>query len=210
MVDKTLSINLYIRSYFNSSLRGVHMDIDLSHHSMKRALIRLMFLMLVIVGTGLVIAPNRAEAINLAECTGTHTANWSPGLTNTEHPVNVSTTSNWNLCVLPLGATASSVQNFQATFSCQSLLLQTPPISWVINWNDGTTSTYEFTATVNNIGNLNTTILGTGKITDGRYKNANATTTFVLANLKSILNNDCNQPTGVVQVSGPSTLTISP
>ncbi|RMQ49240.1 hypothetical protein ALQ04_00260 [Pseudomonas cichorii] len=185
------------------------MDINLSRHSMKSYLIRLTFLLLVVIGAGLHATPGRADPVSLVECIGTHQANWSPGLTNTEHLVNVSTTSNWN-CLLPVGASASSVQEFQATFSCQSLFLQTQPITWTIKWNDGVTSTYEFMAQVNNILNLETFIISNGKITNGRYKNASARTVFELKNLKSILNNDCNQPTGVTQVSGVAKLVITP
>ncbi|MEN1832191.1 hypothetical protein AAIM60_04870 [Pseudomonas lijiangensis] len=180
---------------------------------MKNLLLRLSLLLMLLVSAGLLVAPGRAEAVNLASCTGTHTANWSPGLTNTAQLINVSTSSNWPVCVslsAPLITSASSAQTFQANFSCQSLLLQTPPITWVINWNDGSTSTYEFTANVNNVGTLNTTIVGTGKIIDGRYKNANATSTFVLGNLTALLNNECNQPAGITQVSGLSELVITP
>ncbi|MFJ4144929.1 hypothetical protein [Pseudomonas sp. NPDC089734] len=192
------------------------MDNDLAHHSIKNALFRLTLLLMLIIGAGLLVTPDRAQAqvANLATClTGTHTATWSPGLTNTDQLINVSTTSNWAPCVspsAPLAVSASSSQSFQATFSCQSLLLQTSPITWVINWSDGATSTYEFTATVNNIGNLNTTIVGVGKILDGRYKNAKAMTTFVLGDIESILNNDCAQASGVTQVKGASSLVIAP
>ncbi|KPZ11826.1 hypothetical protein RYA99_17625 [Pseudomonas syringae pv. actinidifoliorum] len=179
------------------------------------SLVRLATLLLIIVCMGLIFAPERSQAqvANLATClTGTHTANWSPGLTNTDQLVNVSTTSNWGPCVspsFPLAVSASSSQNFQANFSCQSLLLQTPTITWVINWSDGATSTYEFSATLNNIGNLNTTIVGVGKIVDGRYKNAKAMSTFVLGDIESTLSNDCAKTTGVTSVSGLSTLVIA-
>ncbi|GFM66283.1 MULTISPECIES: hypothetical protein [Pseudomonas] len=186
------------------------MDIHFSHPPMKSALLRLTLLLMFIVGTSLLVVPGRAEAINLAECTGTHTAEWSPGLTNTAQTITVSTKSNWAACVLPLGASATSEQSFQATFSCKSFFLETPTITWVINWNDGATSTYAFTAQIENTGNLNTTITGNGTITDGRYKGAKAQTLFTLVNLKSILNNDCNQPSGVTKVSGASTLVILP
>ncbi|WP_260407339.1 hypothetical protein [Pseudomonas cichorii] len=186
------------------------MDIDFSHHPMKNALIRLALLLMFIVGTSLLVAPGRAEAVNLAECTGNHTAEWSPGLRNTEQTITVSTNSNWAVCVLPLGVSAISAQSFQATFSCQSFFLETPTITWVINWSDGATSTYAFKAQIDNLGNLNTTIIGDGTIIDGRYKGAKARTLFTLVNLKSILNNDCNQPSGVTKVSGASKLVILP
>jgi hypothetical protein len=45
---------------------------------------------------------------------------------------------------------------------------------------------------------------------DGRFKGASASTTFVLQDVANILNNDCNQPSGVTQMSGLTTLIISP
>lgn len=177
-------------------------------------LARLAGVLLVIVCMGF-FAPQRAqaEALNLVTCTGTHTTNWSPGLTNTSQTIVVSTTSNWSPCVslsFPLVTSASSSESFQSTFSCQSLLLPTSSRTWVISWSDGVTSTYTFNATINNIGTLNTTIVGVGAIVDGRYKGANATSTFLLGNLQSTLNDSCDTATGVTSVSGLSTLVITP
>ncbi|RMU28480.1 hypothetical protein ALP32_200202 [Pseudomonas avellanae] len=45
---------------------------------------------------------------------------------------------------------------------------------------------------------------------DGRYKGANATSTFFLGNLQSTLNDSCDTATGVTSVSGLSTLVITP
>jgi hypothetical protein len=191
------------------------MDALDSGFSACKNLIRLTIVLMVIFSTSLSVAPRRADAqgINLATClTGTHTAQWSPGVTHTEKQVNVTTTSNW-VCAVPTLALltgAQSTQTFQASFSCGSLFKQTAPITWVINWNDGVTSTYEFIASVTSTGNLNTTITGAGKIVNGRFKGANALTTFVLQDVANILNNDCNQPSGVTQMSGLTTLIISP
>lgn len=177
-------------------------------------LIRLAIVLMVIFSTSLSLAPRRADAqgINLATClTGTHTAEWSPGVTHTEKQVNVTTTSNW-VCAVPTLALlngAKSTQTFQASFSCGSLFKQTAPITWVINWNDGVTSTYEFIASVTSSGNLNTTITGAGKIVDGRFKGADAITTFILVNVPGLLNNACNKD-GVTKMSGLTTLIISP
>jgi hypothetical protein len=181
----------------------------------RKNLIRLTIMLMVIFSTSLLLAPKRAEAqgIDLATClVGTHTAKWSPGVTHTEQQITVTTTSDWTCSVpsLALLTDAKSTQTFQASFSCGSLFKQTAPITWVINWNDGVTSTYEFIASVTSTGNLNTTITGAGKIVDGRFKGANALTTFVLQDVANILNNDCNQPSGVTQMSGLTTLIISP
>lgn len=171
-------------------------------------------LLLIIFCMGLFFAPERAQAINLAACPiGTHTANWSPGVTNTAKPTDVLTTSNWGPCVLPAFpqvVSASSIQSFQAPLSCQSLLLQTSNVVWIITWSDGVTSTYTFNTSFNTVGGLITAVLGTGTITDGRFKNAIAVSTFELGNIQATLNNSCSTTGGVNGVSGLSTLVITP
>lgn len=191
------------------------MDALDSGSSACKNLIRLIIVLMVIFSTSLSLAPRRADAqgINLATClAGTHTAEWSPGVTHTEKLITVKTSSDWT-CSAPTLALlngAKSTQTFQASFSCGSLFKQTEPITWVLKWNDGVTSTYQFNANVTNAGNLNTTITGTGKIVDGRFKDADAITTFILLDVPGLLNNDCNQPSGVTQMSGLTTLIISP
>ncbi|KPW68497.1 Uncharacterized protein ALO81_03965 [Pseudomonas cannabina] len=195
-------------------VRETIMDIHVARASSTS--VKLATLSLVIVCTGLLLAPERsqAEEANRTIClAGTHTANWSPGVTNTAKDVNVSTTSKWGPCASHpqlKGVSASSSAHFKANFSCKSLLLQTNPIVWDIKWSDGAASTYKFIAILNNIGNLSTTILGVGTIMDGRYKGASAVSTFVLSSDSSSPNNDCNKWSGVTQVSGLSTLVIAP
>ena len=125
------------------------MDTRLFNGSLPRFL-ALLLVSIVCAGLFLTAKPAQAQVENLATCMlGTHTAAWSPGLTNTVQPINVSTVSRWGPCVSlshPLAVSASSTQSFQATFSCLSLFLQTQPITWVINWSDGASSTYEFTS----------------------------------------------------------------
>lgn len=183
--------------------------------SARKNLIRLSIVLMVIFSISLLLAPKRADAqeVNLATClAGTHTAKWSPGVTHTEQQITVTTTSDWTCSVpsLALLTGARSTQTFQASFSCDSLFKQTEPITWIIKWNDGQTSTYRFTASVTSVGNLNTSITGAGKIVDGRFKDADAISTFALLDVPSLLSNDCNQPSGVTQMSGLTTLIISP
>lgn len=93
---------------------------------------------------------------------------------------------------------------------CGPVMQPTSSRKWVITWSDGVTSTYEFKATINNIGTLNTTIVGVGTMVDGRYNGANVTSTFLLGNFQSTLEDSCNTAIGVTSVSGLSTLVITP
>lgn len=191
------------------------MDTHVTHASFSQVRLASL-LLLVIVCTGLFFAPERsqAEVANLVTCpVGTHTATWSPGVTNTAKTTDVVTTSNWGPCVLPsfpLVVSASSIQSFQAPLSCQSLLLQTSNVVWIITWSDGVTSTYTFNTSFNTVNGLITAVLGVGTITDGRFKDATALSTFELVNFQAALNNSCGTTTGVTGVSGLSTLVITP
>ncbi|KPW68449.1 hypothetical protein [Pseudomonas cannabina] len=101
----------------------------------------------------------------------------------------------------------SSSQSFQAPLSCNALLQNTTDVEWIINWSNGTTSTYKYDAFYNDTVGLNKTIVGIGKIVAGRYTGALAITTYVLFNLGL---NDCATTTGVASMSGPSNLIIIP
>ncbi|MCC7633538.1 hypothetical protein [Stenotrophomonas rhizophila] len=153
----------------------------------------------------LVAAPS-AQATVI--CTGNHTANWDPGVTNTTQTHTVSTETDWSCAgvgTLPILVGATSVEQFTAPFSCQSLLSPAPAI-WTIHWSDGGSSTYSFTATVNAIsGNL--VIVATGNITQGRYVGRSAVAQFNLLNLGATLNAACAS-TGVTDGGGPSTFVI--
>lgn len=163
-----------------------------------------------LLGLGILAAPAPAQAlgVNLAQCTGTHNAQWSPGATNTPKLITVSTQSQWT-CVqlqLPLLINASSTNQFTAQFSCESLLAPVPA-TWTINWGDGATSTFTFNSTVEAVdGNL--VITAPGTITAGRYAGSTALATFILENLGATLENLC-ATTGVTNATGASTLTIT-
>ncbi|WP_232538366.1 hypothetical protein [Pseudomonas syringae] len=77
-------------------------------------------------------------------------------------------------------------------------------------WSDGATSTYTFNTSFNTVNGLITAVLGVGTITDGRFKNATALSTFELGNFQAALSNSCGTTTGVTGVSGLSTLVITP
>lgn len=163
-----------------------------------------------LLGLGILAAPVPAQAlgVNLAQCTGTHNAQWSPGATNTPQLITVSTQSQWT-CVqlqLPLLINASSNNQFTAQFSCESLLAPVPA-TWTITWGDGATSTFAFNSTVEAVdGNL--VITAPGTITAGRYAGSTAVATFILENLGATLENLC-ATTGVTTATGASTLTIT-
>lgn len=154
-----------------------------------------------------------AQGLVLEDCTGLHSANWSPGVTNTPSLHTVTTTSNWE-CTGTGGllSPASSINQFQATFACSGLLAPVDGLIWTINWNDGQpgpTSTFSFNVMVEAVdGNLVITS-NNGKITKGRFAGSGAVATFTLLGLEGLLNNQCVQPGGLTGAGGATTLTIT-
>lgn len=149
--------------------------------------------------------PAHAQGLTLVACAGTHTATWTPGLTNTAKTVTVSTNSLWSC---PLSATsASSQQKFPQELSCDSLL-QPTSVTWVIVWADGETSTTQLKGDVEDVdGNLVVPL--TGSVTEGLYKGDNVAITVTDTNLGATLNSACSSPGGLTNASGPTLLTIT-
>lgn len=171
------------------------------------------FALVAFLGLGLTLMPATAKAADpaLVQCTGLHSATWSPGVTNTAAPHTVTTTSEWECAGLSVPTTASSTNQFQATFACSGLLAPVNNLVWTINWDDSAlpaTSTFSFNVTVEAVdGNLVITS-NNGSITAGRYAGKSAVATFTLLGLQGLLNNQCNTPGGLTSAGGPTTLTI--
>lgn len=153
--------------------------------------------------------PTGAKALDLVACVGDHSAEWSPGVTNTEQEHTVVTETDWECTRLlnPFWSMSATFhEEHQAVFSCASLL-DAVPVTWTFEWEDGVTSTFAFTASVSSVaGNL--VILAPGTITAGRYAGSSATATFTLLNLASTLELACASPEGVAGASGPTVFTI--
>lgn len=156
----------------------------------------------------MVFAPARthAQGLTLVACEGTHSATWTPGLTNTAQDVTVATQSLWS-CPLS-GTSASSAQKFQQELSCDSLL-QPTSVTWVIKWANNQTSTAQLSGDVEDIdGNLVVPLTGT--ITAGLYQGNNIAITVTDTNLGATLSSACSSPGGLTTASGPSILAITP
>jgi hypothetical protein len=175
-------------------------------HNEKKVALSVVVFCLALAALG---SPAGAKALDVVTCLGAHSAEWSPGVTNTEQQHTVVTDTNWDCTRLlnPLWSTSATFhEEFQAEFSCSSLL-DAVPVTWTVQWEDGATSTFQFTASVNSVaGNL--VILAPGTITAGRYAGSNATATFTLLNLASTLELACASPEGVTGASGPSVFAI--
>lgn len=185
------------------------------HNMIERAsTFGLSFGLIAATGLALSMAPGsaRASGPTVETCTGLHQATWSPGVTNTPALHTVTTVSNWECTGLDPLVSASSVDQFEATFACTGLLAPVNGLVWTIDWGDQNgpaTSTFSYNVTVEAVdGNLVITS-NNGKITAGRYAGSTAVATFVLLGLAGLENNQCNASGGLTGAGGATTLTIT-
>jgi hypothetical protein len=143
-------------------------------------------------------------------CVGSHSATWNPGVKNTPQLIEVSQVSEWD-CVQdgqdapPVHASSKKV--FNATFSCQSLNDPTQTEFPIIWGDDGSQSTFKFTAKVTAVKN-NLNITAEGTITDGRFQGSKARATFNIRNYAATVTKQCDGSQGATSASGNSTFEI--
>ncbi|MGV9314563.1 hypothetical protein ACWDR0_20610 [Streptomyces sp. NPDC003691] len=143
----------------------------------------------------------------LVTCTGSTTVAFSPGLTDTEQTVSV---SGQDTAVLCLSLTHPQLTSFVAPFSgtatqsCTSLFAGGSGTE-TLHWNNGTTSTWEYT---NSFSNVNGTKVGTstGPITSGTLAGTEVTQTITFPNLDL---SACSAPQGLTGLSGIDTWTLT-
>ncbi|MEV7216463.1 hypothetical protein AB0O31_25650 [Kitasatospora cineracea] len=155
-------------------------------------------------------APATLATIN---CTGWTYTTYSPGLTHTVRPTTVTVDGNLNVTgphsptgsCLAVGSTASAGErNVTALLelSCDQLLTETGVET--VHWNNGTSSSFPFTATVAR-GLATTVITETGTVTSGEFLGGTAVETFTAPNLDLLA---CDSPAGATTLNFATVLTI--
>ncbi|WP_342378765.1 hypothetical protein NVS55_05140 [Myxococcus stipitatus] len=159
---------------------------------------------------GALMLPGAASALGLITCPlGTSQVSYSPGITNTPTPTNVSGVELSGLCTglgLPVGV-SSFTTSFAgtATLSCSGLFTVGEGEQTFV-WNNGATSTWRYTATTPVIVNGQRVITSTGVITSGLLAGMQVTQVLTLANLDLM---PCDSSGGLTTTSGPSTYTFT-
>ncbi|MGQ4490257.1 hypothetical protein ACN6LM_000787 [Streptomyces sp. SAS_281] len=118
--------------------------------------------------------PAAADPLDLATCAGTATYQFSPGVTNTPQNIQVTRDIDLGLCVTPLLASASN--HVTAGLKCSNLLLATPG-QLVLTWNNGQSSTFDYTTVFNTVNGV-TSLIQSGSITSGRFAGSLAVLTM--------------------------------
>ncbi|WP_327072264.1 hypothetical protein OG196_01620 [Kitasatospora purpeofusca] len=142
-------------------------------------------------------------------CTGSDTTNYSPGLRTTSQTVSTYGTDEGHGCT-GLGR-ISGLTSFSASFTGQYTASCLSPIqsgsgTETLTWNDGSTSTWQWSSSVatNSAGQL----VGTynGPITSGAYAGTNLNNTDVEPNTNVAA---CTAAPGLTQTTGTATWTFT-
>ena len=162
-----------------------------------------------LLGTGGFAEQASAQSV---VCAGTETATYNPPLTNTQQEEQVTATTSYSPCVV-LGVSGISSGTAYSNppirdLSCTALLGGGPSIR-IINWSNGLSSTLSYTSNVNSVNGL-LVVTMTGNISAGLFKGQSAVGVVTVNNLSQADFLTACSGSGVVSLSGPSTLTIAP
>jgi hypothetical protein len=161
------------------------------------------------------VAPSSASAsIASILCTGWTYTTYTPGLTNTTKSTTVVDDGNLNVIdthsptgsCLAIGSSASAGERnvtAQLDLSCTQLIVESGVET--IDWNDGQSTSFEFSATVTR-GLSTTVVLETGTVTSGEFSGATVIETFTAPNLAFAA---CGTPGGVTALDFATVLTIA-
>ena len=174
-------------------------------------------LLALLVGTTTVGAAGPAHALGGAtlNCTGWSYTTYSPGLTNTVQPVTVTVDGDLGLVddhsptgtCLALGTAATAGERDVTavlTIGCNQLLTETGVET--IAWNDGQSTSFQFTATAAHTS-ATVVLTETGTVTSGEFLGEHVVETFTAPNTAFL---DCATPAGVTSLNYATVLTILP
>jgi len=159
--------------------------------------------------------PANATSVASITCTGWTYTTYAPGLTDTVKSTKVVDEGYYNVITdhsptgscLALGSSASAGQrDVTATLnvSCNAILTETGIET--INWNDGQSTSFPFTATAAHVGS-NTVLTETGQVTSGEFNGDHVVETFTAPNLDFLA---CDTTTGVTSLDFADVITILP
>lgn len=159
--------------------------------------------------------PVHAAGTATISCTGWSYTTYSPGMTTTIRPLLVSVDGDLGLvdehsptgtCVASGTAATSGERDATAvlTLGCDQLLTETG-VETVV-WNDGQSTSFQFTATVAHTAAA-VVLTETGTVTSGEFLGEHVVETFTAPNTALLA---CLTPTGVTSLNYATVLTILP
>jgi hypothetical protein len=181
----------------------------------RRPLVLAGLLALAFGGVAAGSAPAHAVDLTSMSCSGWTYTTYSPGLTNTVQTTTVVDEGYYDVITAnsPTGAcpavgsgATSGRRDVTATLSlsCNALLTETGVET--IDWNDGRSTSFPFTAVAAHIGS-NTVLTETGTVDQGEFDGDSVVETFTAPNLDFAA---CDTPAGVTSLDYLDTLLITP
>lgn len=172
-------------------------------------------LALLIGGTVSAAGPAHASGLATISCTGWSYTTYSPGVTNTVRPVTVTVDGDLGLvddhsptgtCLAVGTAATSGERDVTAllTLGCNQLLTETG--TETIAWNDGQSTSFQFTATAAHTAAA-VVLTETGTVTAGEFLGDHVVETFTAPNTAFLA---CSTPAGVTSLNYATVLTILP
>jgi len=160
-------------------------------------------------------APAHAAGSATISCTGWSYTTYSPGLTNTVRPLMVTVDGDLGLvdehspiatCVSAGTAATAGERDVaaQLTLGCNQLLTETGVETIV--WNDGQSTSFQFTATAAHTATA-VVLTETGTVVSGEFLGEQVVETFTAPNTALLA---CATPTGVTSLNYATVLTILP
>ena len=147
-------------------------------------------------------------------CTGWTYTTYTPGLTNTAKPTTIVDDGNLNIIsehsptgsCIAIGSSATAGERnvtAQINLGCTQLITETGVET--INWNDGQSTSFTFTANVTR-GLATTVIVETGTVTSGEFTGATVVESFTAPNLAFL---GCGTPGGVTSLDFITAIAIT-
>jgi hypothetical protein len=161
----------------------------------------------------LMASPAHASTSSMI-CTGWTYTTYTPGLTNTAKPTTIVDDGNLNVIdehsptgsCIAIGSSATAGERnvtAQINLGCTQLITETGVET--INWNDGQSTSFTFSANVTR-GLATTVILETGTVTSGEFLGATVVETFTAPNLAFL---GCGTPGGVTSLDFVTAIAIT-
>jgi hypothetical protein len=173
-------------------------------------------LLLLLTGDAMAAAgPVHAASAATISCTGWSYTTYSPGMTNTVRPLIVSVDGDLGLvdehsptgtCLAAGTAATAGERDTTAllTLGCNQLLTESGVET--VAWNDGQTTSFQFTATVAHTAAA-VVLTETGTVTSGEFLGEHIVETFTAPNISFLA---CATPAGVTSLNYATVLTILP
>ncbi|HEY7144260.1 MAG TPA: hypothetical protein VH637_08435 [Streptosporangiaceae bacterium] len=165
-------------------------------------------LAVIAAGTIVAAAPAAGAGVVDAQCEGITTIQYSPGLTGTTQTVTITAANSYPTCLsladLTISSAEGTVQPLTGPDDCVPLI--TSPITVTETWSNGQTSTMGLSVIDISTEVSAEVLTATGSVTSGEFA-GDTVVNVITIELTDL--GGCDNPGGLTELSGVSTLTLT-